>query len=138
VFKRGRDTGARQVKLPDERMALVERYMIDADEAETRAHLVAEDQARREDGEGARRDTEAAVEHSATQTQVETAVERTATEKDASAPQPVTEGEPSEVTEDLPVFAWLQGVESAAPTASDWTRELVRAKEARADDPGQS
>jgi hypothetical protein len=42
-------------------------------------------------------------------------------------------GEPGESTEDLPVFRWLQGA-SAPPTASDWTRELVRTKEARADD----
>jgi len=128
--------------------------MIDADEAEARTHRAADEQARREAErharrqadaqarrdaeEHARREAEDAVAHSAVQTQVETAAERTATEKDASAPQSVAEGDPGEVTEDLPVFAWLKGVESAPPTVSDWTRDVVRAKEARADDPGPS
>ena len=85
--------------------------MIDAEEAEARTHRAADEN---------------------------TEVEQAATEKDTSAPKPVAESAPSEVTEDLPVFAWLQGVESAPPTASDWTRELVRAKEARADEPGRT
>jgi hypothetical protein len=93
VFRRGKESYRRQMRLPEARIALVERYMIDADEAEART--------RRGD-------------------------------------EPVAEGDPEKRTEDLPVFAWLQGVESAAPTASDWTRELVRAKEARASEPGRT
>ena len=32
---------------------------------------------------------------------------------------------------DLPLYGWLQQVSPATPDAADWTRELVRAKEAR-------
>jgi hypothetical protein len=39
-------------------------------------------------------------------------------------------GNPDEPAPDLPVFGWLQRVQPAPPGDGDWTRELVREKEA--------
>jgi hypothetical protein len=58
VFKRGRSTASEQVSLPEKRKALVERYMIDAEEAAARAARRAEERARREAEEQARREAE--------------------------------------------------------------------------------
>ena len=58
VFTRGRSTASEQVSLPEKRKALVERYMIDAEEAAARAARRAEEQARPEAEEQARREAE--------------------------------------------------------------------------------
>jgi hypothetical protein len=42
----------------------------------------------------------------------------------------VDRGNPDEPAPDLPVFGWLQRVQPAPPGDGDWTRELVREKEA--------
>ncbi|HLB17898.1 MAG TPA: hypothetical protein VK613_02075, partial [Gaiellaceae bacterium] len=47
----GAPAGAVKAGLPEERKALVERYMIDAEEAESRARRAADEQARREAAE---------------------------------------------------------------------------------------
>jgi hypothetical protein len=52
-----------------------------------------------------------------------------------AAPGAAVDNETDEPAEDLPVFGWLQSVEPAPPGDGDWTRELVRAKEASSDEP---
>jgi nicotinate-nucleotide--dimethylbenzimidazole phosphoribosyltransferase len=56
----------------------------------------------------------------------------------AGDPQRDPEPEPNlvsdEPTEDLPVYAWVQRAVPEPPAATDWTRELVKAKEARGND----
>jgi hypothetical protein len=52
--------------------------------------------------------------------------------------RPDPEPEPNlvsdEPTEDLPVYAWVQRAVPEPAAGTDWTRELVKAKEARGDD----
>jgi hypothetical protein len=136
------------VSLPQERKALVERYMIDAEEAQARAQLAAEEEARREatEREARREVAERArrkVAERARRVAEEQLLEATAhvqqegagpAANEPVAPAPTADDRaPREPEEDLPVFAWLQRVKPP-PTGSDWTRELVRAKEARGDE----
>ena len=59
MFKRGGSEAKGQVGLPEARKALAERYTIDAEEAEARAHRAIDEQARREEVEAeAQRATE--------------------------------------------------------------------------------
>jgi hypothetical protein len=154
VFKRGRNTGNAPVSLPDERRALVERYMIDAEEAAARAAHAAEAQARA--AEAPQQQVPAEEIHLAVEPEHEPEdefVEATAhlqlasTEsravEQAAPPPPVApeiaeepapeEPAGGEASEDLPVYGWLQRVVPTQPVVSDWPRELVRAKEARGD-----
>jgi hypothetical protein len=153
MFKRRRNGHATQVSLPNERKALVERYMIDAEEAEARARRDAE--ARAAAQLAAERQAELAASTAPLQAEAEAAAEpeedalvasahlQQATqpeppvaEEHAQEPRPEPEPTSSEVhAEDLPLYGWLRRVEPATPDASDRLRELVRAKEDRSAEP---
>ncbi len=225
MFRKGRNR-APEVRLPDERKALAERYTIDAEEAQLRARRAAEEQAadpgeqvaalraaeiearreaetraaaeraaeeqaaaqraaeeqaaaQRAAAEQARREAEeqaaaqrAAAEQARREAEEQAAARRAAEEEaervavvvpihaepdeDARAAlahlQQTPESEGAATTElpppsaaisaehdddsaaDLPLYGWLRQVSPATPDAADWTRELVRAKEARSEE----
>ncbi len=116
MFKRGRDdTQNVQVQLPDERKALVERYMIDAEEAAARAQIAASQQA------------EQAERHEPSTLPPAPEVKRETRAAPAVAPAVPKRPTP----ENLPVYGWLDRVVPTPPAAADWPRELVKAQEAR-------
>jgi hypothetical protein len=132
-------------------LALVERYMIDAEEAERRTQRAAEEKARREEAEArARRIAEERARRAEAAAQTARAAEERARRKklihsvepkaelDAAAAvahavvePPAPAPDPGEATEDLPVYAWVRSAPSSPTETADWTRALVETKEAR-------
>jgi hypothetical protein len=143
VFKRERRAASAQVELPDERKALVERYMIDADEAQARTQRAADEQARREEAEA--RGRRVAEEHARRErahreeTTPEQELDGVAAVAHAvvevAPPEQAPAPDPDEATEDLPIYAWVRRVVPAQPQTGDWTRALVEAKESRGVEP---
>jgi hypothetical protein len=136
VFKREKDAYD-EVSLREERKALVERYMIDAEEAEARTRRDSE----QPPDPRARREAEAIVpDDSASTDAPEVVPETVAATAPApvvgSLPEPAADGRralpgPGKATEALPVYSWFERVVPTPPDASDWPRELVKAQQAR-------
>jgi hypothetical protein len=135
MFKRGRSTPEAPASLPEERKALVERYMIDAEQAQERALRMVERHAARTEPDqpvAARAEAHAAEPAAPARPEAERPLEASRPVGEERAPAPVAPHPRQPAADgDLPVYVWLQRVVSSTPSDPDWTRELVRAQEAR-------
>jgi hypothetical protein len=127
VFRKTREeaaAGAATVGLPEERKTLAERYTIDAQEAESRAHRAAEEERKREPGQArgvaAPRARPEVRERSRPVAQVQVRRDP-ATEEPIGALRPAANA--------FPIYGWLQQAAPAPGETNDWTRALLKTQE---------